>query len=76
MLLHQDRRVAEVGLSSLGPGLLALREEGRDGDGGEDADDDDDHEELDEGEAALVLLGGLAQTSQHGVLQDGMQCDG
>jgi hypothetical protein len=34
-------------------------------DRGEDADDDHDHEELDQGEALVLLLHGLADASEH-----------
>src|SRR6476620_9931366 len=59
------RHRPEVGLRRGVDRLLPLVQEDRDGDGGEDAYDDDDDQELDEGEAALTLLLGLADSSEH-----------
>ena len=50
-------------LGELGAELVP--EEVGDGDRGEDADDDDDDEELDEGEALVLLLHRLAESSDH-----------
>ena len=45
----------EVGLGLRVIRLLALTQEGRNGDPGKNADDQDDDEELDQGEALLFL---------------------
>src|SRR5262249_45235079 len=45
--------------------LLPLVQEDGDRDRSQDTDDDDDDQELDEGEATLVLLLGLANSSEH-----------
>src|SRR5581483_11149805 len=63
--LHLVGDRAQVGLLRRFIALLPLVQE--DGDGREDADDDDDHQELDEREAALALLHGLADSSDHAV---------
>src|SRR4051794_10765777 len=46
-------------------GLLALVQEHRDGDRSENADDDHDDEKLDQGEALVLLVHRLTDTSEH-----------
>src|SRR3954469_17199839 len=63
--LLQSCDVLDVTLGLGVVALLALVQEDRNSNGGENADDDDDDQELDEGEATLVLLLGLADASEH-----------
>ncbi len=62
--LDGERSVGEVGLESRAVAVLPLLQEDRNCNRGQDADDDHDDQELDEREAALVLLG-LADASEH-----------
>src|SRR3954453_21560385 len=60
--------LADGGDVSLGrgvTGLLALVQEHRDGDRSENADDDHDDEKLDQGEALVLLVHRLTDTSEH-----------
>src|SRR3954451_5803060 len=57
--------VGGVGLRRRLVRLLLLVQEQRDGDRGENADDDHDDQELDEREALLLLVHGLAEPCEH-----------
>src|SRR3954452_3008584 len=61
--LLADRR--HVSLCGGVTGLLALVQEHRDGDRSENADDDHDDEKLDQGEALVLLVHRLTDTTEH-----------